>query len=153
MCYSWFTCNQDYNLQGVQKILFIISYFTIGQSQRPRGLVHEMTSPSQTVGSWVRVTLVAWMSVRVSSVFVLSCVGSGLATGWSPVRGVLPTVCSSRLILMGNRPEGILRNVDYYYYYFSILFALVNDLICVGSLEGATTCARRLLTCYVVTLV
>jgi hypothetical protein len=26
------------------------------------------------------------------SVFVLSCVGSGLAMGWSPVQGVLPTV-------------------------------------------------------------
>jgi hypothetical protein len=25
------------------------------------------------------------------SVFVLSCVGSGLATSWSPVQGVLPT--------------------------------------------------------------
>jgi hypothetical protein len=24
--------------------------------------------------------------------FVLSCEGSGLATGWSPVQGVLPTV-------------------------------------------------------------
>jgi hypothetical protein len=28
----------------------------------------------------------------VYSVFVLPCVGSGLATGWSPVRAVLPTV-------------------------------------------------------------
>jgi hypothetical protein len=43
------------------------------------------------------------MSVRVSSVFVLSYIGSGLAKGWSPVQGILPTVCkmhSSRLILM-----------------------------------------------------
>jgi hypothetical protein len=30
--------------------------------------------------------------VCVYSVFVLSCVGSGLASGWSPVQGVLPTV-------------------------------------------------------------
>jgi hypothetical protein len=30
--------------------------------------------------------------VCVSPVFVLSCVGSGLATGWSPSQGVLPTV-------------------------------------------------------------
>jgi hypothetical protein len=50
------------------------------------------------------------MSVCVSSVFVLSCVGSFLATGlitrpWSP-----PTVYKihkSGLILMGNRPEGL----------------------------------------------
>jgi hypothetical protein len=32
------------------------------------------------------------MDVCVYSVFVLSCVGSGLATGWSIVQGVLPTV-------------------------------------------------------------
>jgi hypothetical protein len=32
------------------------------------------------------------MDVCVNSVFVLSCAGSRLATGWSPVQGVLPTV-------------------------------------------------------------
>jgi hypothetical protein len=32
------------------------------------------------------------MSVRLYFVFVLSCVGSGLATSWSPIQGVLPTV-------------------------------------------------------------
>jgi hypothetical protein len=42
---------------------------------------HEMSSPAQTQGSCVRIPLEAWMSVRVSSVFVLSCVGSGLVTG------------------------------------------------------------------------
>jgi hypothetical protein len=31
------------------------------------------------------------MFVYVSSVFVLPCAGSGLAMGWSPVQGVLPT--------------------------------------------------------------
>jgi hypothetical protein len=32
------------------------------------------------------------MDVCLRSVFVLSCVGSGLESGWSPVQGVLPTV-------------------------------------------------------------
>jgi hypothetical protein len=32
------------------------------------------------------------MDVCVCSVFVSSCVDSGLASGWSPVQGVLPTV-------------------------------------------------------------
>jgi hypothetical protein len=44
------------------------------------------------------------MSVRVYSMSVLSCVGSGL----SPIQGALPTdrrMQSSRLILMGDRPE------------------------------------------------
>jgi hypothetical protein len=40
-----------------------------------------MSSPAQTLGPWVRITLGAWMAVRVSSVFVLSCVASGLAAG------------------------------------------------------------------------
>jgi hypothetical protein len=38
------------------------------------GLKHELSSPSQTLGSWVRMPLKAWMSVCVYSVFVLSCV-------------------------------------------------------------------------------
>jgi hypothetical protein len=43
-------------------------------------------------------------------VFVLSCVGGGLATGWSRVE-FLPAVSkvhSSRLILVGKRPEGLI---------------------------------------------
>jgi hypothetical protein len=32
--------------------------------------------------------------VRLFCVCVVLCVGSGLATGWSPVQGVLPTVYS-----------------------------------------------------------
>jgi hypothetical protein len=52
-------------------------------SQWQRGL------KAWTVGSWVRITLEAWRFVYVYSVFVL---GSGLATGWSTVQGVLPTL-------------------------------------------------------------
>jgi hypothetical protein len=40
------------------------------------GLRHQMPSPAQTLGSWVRIPLEAQMSVRVSS----ACIGSGLAT-------------------------------------------------------------------------
>jgi hypothetical protein len=39
-----------------------------------RGLRHELSSPAQTLGSWVRIPLKAWMSVCLYSVFVLSCV-------------------------------------------------------------------------------
>jgi hypothetical protein len=55
-----------------------------------------LSSLAWTLGSWVRIPLKAWMSVYVYSVFVLSCVGSDLATGWSPVRRVLPTVLGLR---------------------------------------------------------
>jgi hypothetical protein len=37
------------------------------------------------------------MDVCVYSVFVLSCVGSGLATGWLFVQGVLPIVCKCKI--------------------------------------------------------
>jgi hypothetical protein len=42
---------------------------------------HEMSSPTPTLGSWVRIPFKAWMFVCVYSVLVLSCVGSNLATG------------------------------------------------------------------------
>jgi hypothetical protein len=59
------------------------------RSRWARVLRHEPSSPARILGSWVRIPLEAWMSVRVHSVFVLSSVGSGLATGWYPVQGVL----------------------------------------------------------------
>jgi hypothetical protein len=45
-----------------------------GRSQWPRGLRQKLSSPSQTLGSWVRIRLETCMSVCVHSVFVLSCV-------------------------------------------------------------------------------
>jgi hypothetical protein len=62
------------------------------QSQSRRGLRYGLSSPDQTLGSWVRIPLEAWMLVYVYFVFVLSCVGSGLGAGWYPAQGVLPTV-------------------------------------------------------------
>jgi hypothetical protein len=38
----------------------------------PRSLRHELSSSAQTLGSWVRIPLEAWMSVCVYSVFILS---------------------------------------------------------------------------------
>jgi hypothetical protein len=66
--------------------------YHVRRSQRPRGLRHETSSSALTLGSWGRIPLKVWMSVWVYSVFVLSCVGSGLASGWSPFQGVLPSV-------------------------------------------------------------
>jgi hypothetical protein len=56
----------------------------IGRSRWSLGLRHEPSSPARTLGSWVRIPLEAWMSVCVYSVCALLCVGSGLATSWSP---------------------------------------------------------------------
>jgi hypothetical protein len=61
--------------------------------QRPRGRRHEMSSPAWALGPWDQIQLEAWWFVCSLSVFVLSCIGWGIATGWSPVQGVLPTIC------------------------------------------------------------
>jgi hypothetical protein len=45
--------------------------------------MHELSSPAQTLGSWVRIPLEAWMCMRLFYLSVVLCVGSGLATGWS----------------------------------------------------------------------
>jgi hypothetical protein len=76
---------------GTRDLIRNVMYLS-GRSQWPRGLRHEPVSPARTLGSWVRIPLEAWMSVCVYSMFVLSCVGSDFATGWSPVQGVLLTV-------------------------------------------------------------
>jgi hypothetical protein len=44
------------------------------------------------------------MAVCVYSVCVVPCVGSGLATGWSPVQGVLPIVYRLRNWKSGQGP-------------------------------------------------
>jgi hypothetical protein len=46
-----------------------------------------------TLKSWVRISLGAWLHICASHAFMLSCIGRGLATGWSPVRGALVNVC------------------------------------------------------------
>jgi hypothetical protein len=44
--------------------------------------------------------------VRLFSVCVVLCVGSGLAKGWSPVQGVLPTMYRLRNWKSGQGPKG-----------------------------------------------
>jgi hypothetical protein len=69
----------------------------------PRGVRQEMSSPAQTLGFGVPITLEALMSVHVYSVVVLSFVGRVLSTGSSHVQDVLQTVCkirNSRPVLM-----------------------------------------------------
>jgi hypothetical protein len=43
--------------------------------------------------------------MRLFCVCVLLCVGSGIATGWSPVQGVLPTVCRFKKLKKRQRPN------------------------------------------------
>jgi hypothetical protein len=68
------------------KLLEIPENYELHLQQKP------ITRAARTPGSWVRIPLKAMMSVCIYSVFVALCVGSGLATGRSPVQGVLLTV-------------------------------------------------------------
>jgi hypothetical protein len=77
------------------------------RSQWPRDLRHEPSPPSRTLGSWVRIPIEAWMSVvHLLCVCVVVCVVSGLATGWSPVQGVLPSVYRIKKPKNGHGPKG-----------------------------------------------
>jgi hypothetical protein len=60
------------------------AFISIPADQWLLWLRHEMSSPLRILRSWVRIPLVAWMSVRIYFVFVLSCVGSDLTTGLFP---------------------------------------------------------------------
>jgi hypothetical protein len=82
------------------------------RSQWPPGLRHKLSSPAQTLGSWVRIPLEAWMYVCVYSVCVVLCVGSGLSTGWSPIQGVLPTVNRITKLKSDQGPKKSCRAID-----------------------------------------
>jgi hypothetical protein len=56
------------------------------------------------LGSWLRITLKAKISVCVYSVCVVLCVGRGFAEGCSLVQGVLPTVYRIKKLKSGQGP-------------------------------------------------
>jgi hypothetical protein len=77
------TCISDYRrgldwwidlLSTYKSWLQITTTLLQSRSQWTRGLKHERSSPTRTLGSWVRIPLEAWMSVCVYSLFVLFCV-------------------------------------------------------------------------------
>jgi hypothetical protein len=57
----------------------------------PHSLSHETSAPAETLGLWVRIPVEKLMSLCIYSVFVLSCVGRGPATGSSPFQDVVRT--------------------------------------------------------------
>jgi hypothetical protein len=80
-------------------------YIVLYRSQWPRGVRHELSSNTGIVGS--NLTRCMDVCVRLVGVCVVLCVGSGLATGWSPVQGVLPTVYRLRNWKSGQGPQGL----------------------------------------------
>jgi hypothetical protein len=66
----------NYNANQETAKFQLIKHFTcLGndncRAQWRRGLRHELSSPAQTLGSWVRIPLEAWIYVCIYSVFVL----------------------------------------------------------------------------------
>jgi hypothetical protein len=95
----------------VNKDLHSYVYIGLADHSDRRGLRHEPSSPARTLGSSVRIPLEAWLSLCVySCVCVVLYVGSGLATGWSPVQGVLPTVYRVKKVKKRPRPKGLYRH-------------------------------------------
>jgi hypothetical protein len=65
------------------------------RTQWPRGLRHELSSPTETLLSWVRAPFETWVSVSVfiTRIFVLFCVQvAALLLADTPVQEVPPTV-------------------------------------------------------------
>jgi hypothetical protein len=89
-----------------QTKLWILKPITMTERSKARNVfVH------WTLGLRVRIPL-RHACMSAIFLFVLSCAGNGIATGWSPVQRVLPTVYkihSSRLTMNGNRPKGLIR--------------------------------------------
>jgi predicted PurR-regulated permease PerM len=75
--------------------LFLYFIIYLSRSQFPRGLRHELFSHARTLWSWVQIPFMALMfgvCMCLFCVCVVPLVGSGLATGWSLVQEVLPSV-------------------------------------------------------------
>jgi hypothetical protein len=71
----------------------------------PRGLRLELSSLARTLGLWIPIQIKGRMSVLCA---VILCVGRGLATGWSPVKGVPTTVYRNKKMKKRPRPnEGL----------------------------------------------
>jgi hypothetical protein len=97
---------------NLQLNIHILFNKTRRRSQWPRGLRHEMSSPAQTLGSWVQTPLEARVSECFYSVFMLSCICTGLVTSSSPSKEsyrLSTWLIISELILNGNRPESLIR--------------------------------------------
>jgi hypothetical protein len=66
------------------------------RSGRAVWAMNELPSAPQTLESQAGISLEAWMSACVFSVYVVLCIGSGVKTSWSPVQGALTVVTGLR---------------------------------------------------------
>jgi hypothetical protein len=96
-CSAWYVLKRKFSVYDYARLNITLNSSFLCISLRihnlpvavaARSKAWKMSSVARRLGSWVRFQLSAWMFA-----FILClCVGSGLATGWSHVQGVLPTV-------------------------------------------------------------
>jgi hypothetical protein len=74
----------------VVSLLFGWRILFLGWSQLLQGLRHQLSSPAETLESWVPIpTRGMDICEPIFCVCVVPCTGRGLASGWSPIQGVL----------------------------------------------------------------
>jgi hypothetical protein len=99
-------CTDDTIRSTSNVCIFATAEYEAGRSQWLRSRERTVFARSNTV-SWVR-NPTRGMDVRVRySVCAVLCVGSGLATGLSPVQGVLPTVYRIKELKKRPRSKGL----------------------------------------------
>jgi hypothetical protein len=106
---GWITEGEERWQNYVFSYIFNAALSLFSRSQWTRGLRHEPSSPARTLGSWVRIPLKGWRSVCVYSVL---CVGSGVVKGWSPVKGILPTMYMIKKLKKRPMSEGLWSHRD-----------------------------------------
>jgi hypothetical protein len=92
---------------NVQEKIIPMIRMKYNRQQGSRGLRLETSLPAQSLGLWVRFPLEAWMSLRIHSVFVLSCVDSGITMGLIP----RPSVSNIHKFILNSeweRPDSII---------------------------------------------
>jgi hypothetical protein len=112
-CFSMHWSQKNLRTVALRLLVFQLSISVQRRSQWPRGLRHELSSPAQTLGSWVWILLEAWMSVCVYSVFVLSCVQTAaLRRAHPPSKEPYPLCKRSRNWKGGQGPTKGCRAID-----------------------------------------
>jgi hypothetical protein len=86
----WSRCVDGYIRPRIFGESFVVESRRVRSAACGGSIRHELPSLARTPGPWVRIPLRAWMFCEC--VFLCLSTGRGLATSWSPVQGVLPTL-------------------------------------------------------------
>jgi hypothetical protein len=106
-------------MSGVKSLNVVLLYikkwsretYSLRRSQWQRGIRHVLCLLARKTGSWVRIPQKTWMfgvsvcmcvcvCMRLFCVCAVLCLDRGLATGWSPVQGDLPSVNETEISLL-----------------------------------------------------